>query len=346
MQILLGAAVLACAAFGSECAVVPVGELDLSGSSPGEAAPSGLSGITRVGGDLYYAVRDKGGLLQPMTIRLDRATGAVTGCVFGAEIHLDGGQGRIDFECVAWDDANRLVWAGNEHDGTISAFNPVTGALARRLATPAVYDAFRFNRSFESLSIRADGLEMWTCNEEALCRSDAVRKDGPPVNDGPRSTRDRGSMVRIQKFVRQSPTSEWTPAGQWAYQVDPLGGANFIGKARSGVADMCCLDDGTLLVLEREMSVKKGSFVPSFRCRLYQVDFAGATDVSAVSALAGASFKPVAKRCLFSQNTSFAMYEGICLGPMLADGSRSLLMVSDDDGAVSRLYALKLVHNR
>ena len=108
---------------------------------------------------------------------------------------------------------------------------------------------------------------------------------------------------------------------------------------------MCCLDDGTVLVQEREMSVKGGGFlpVPSFRCRIYQVDVAGATDVSGISSLNGATYKPVAKKVVFAQNTGFAMYEGLCLGPRLTDGSRSLLMISDGDaGAVARLYALKV----
>ena len=323
--------------------VTPIGEFPLPGANPGESPPPGLSGLTRVGGDLYYAVRDKGGILQPMTIRLDRTTGMVTGCVFGAAVSL-GKEGRRDFECVAWDDANRWVWVGDENDGSIRAFHPVTGEMAKELAVPPVYGAFRFNRSFESLSIRANGLEMWTCNEDALCRSDAVNKDGPPVDDGPRVSRTQGSLVRIQRFARTAPQAAWTPAGQWAYRTDPIGGANFIGKARSGVAEMCCLDDGTILALEREMSVKKGEMFPSFRCRIYELDFTAATDVSDIASLNGAEFRPAAKKILLNQHTGFAMYEGMCLGPLLVDGSRSLLMVSDGDaGAVARLYSLKLV---
>ena len=324
--------------------VTPVGEFPMPGLQPGKDAPPGLSGLTRVGGDTYFTVCDKGGWLHQLTIRVDRVSGAITGCVFGLSVKLEG-KGKLDFESVAWDDANRWVWIGDELDCSIRAFLPVTGKKARELDVPAVYDAFRYNRGFEALSIRANGLEMWACNEDALCRSDAVNKKGPPVDDGPRTTRAHGSTVRIQKFARATPRSDWKPAGQWAYRTDPIGGGNFAGKARSGVAEMCCLDDGTVLVLEREISVKGGGFlpVPSFRCRIYQVDFTGATDVSEMSSLNGATYKPVAKKAVFDQNTGFAMYEGMCLGPLLADGSRSLLMISDGDaGAVSRLYALKL----
>ena len=324
--------------------ITPVGEFALPGLQPGEEAPPGLSGLTRVGGDTYFAVCDKNGKLHQMTIRIDRASGAVTGCVFMTTVKLEG-KGKLDLESVAWDDANRWVWVGDELDASIRAFLPATGKRTKEVDVPAVYDAFRYNRSFESLSIRANGLEMWTCNEDALCRSDAVKKKGPPVDDGPRTTREHGSTVRIQKFARATSQADWKPAGQWAYRTDPIGGKGFAGKARNGVSEMCCLDDGTVLVQEREMSVKGGGFlpVPSFRCRIYQVDFAGATDVSGISSLNGATYKPVAKKVVFAQNTGFAMYEGLCLGPRLTDGSRSLLMISDGDaGAVARLYALKV----
>ena len=37
------------------------------------------------------------------------------------------------------------------------------------------------------------------------------------------------------------------------------------------------------------------------------------------------------------------MYEGICLGPKLTDGSRSVLLISDgDDGAANRILGLRL----
>jgi hypothetical protein len=93
------------------------------------------------------------------------------------------------------------------------------------------------------------------------------------------------------------------------------------------------------------MSIKQGGLmpIPSFRCRIYQVDFAGATDVSAVMSLNGATYRPVAKKMVFDRDTGLAMYEGLCLGPRLADGSRSLLMISDGDaGAKASLCALKV----
>lgn len=331
-------------------ALAPVGELAFPRAWNG-ASLNGLSGLTRVADDAYYAVRDSGGALFALTIGVDRATGMPTNGVVTGQTAL---AGRGDLECVAWDRARRWVWVGDEDDGSIRAFDPATGAERARAAVPAVFDAFRYNRSFEALTLRPDGLEMWACNEEALCRREAegrtakkaapVRATTPDVDDGPRAMRAHGTRVRLQRFTRPAPEAAWTAAGQWMYVTDSVGGGDFAGKSRCGVSGLLCLGDGTLLVLEREMSIKKGKVLPSFRCRIYAIDFNHADDVADVVALKETARRPVAKRRLFGAHTGLAMYEGICLGPALADGSRSVLLISDgDDGAANRILAFRLL---
>lgn len=342
---MIGAALAA-----ASLALAPVGELAFPRAWNG-ASLNGLSGLTHVADDAYYAVRDSGGALFALTIGVDRATGMPTNGVVTGQTAL---AGRGDLECVAWDRARRWVWVGDEDDGSIRAFDPSTGAERARAAVPAVFDAFRYNRSFEALTLRPDGLEMWACNEEALCRREAegrtakkaapVRATTPDVDDGPRATRAHGTRVRLQRFTRPAPEAAWTAAGQWMYVTDSVGGGDFAGKSRCGVSGLLCLGDGTLLVLEREMSIKKGKVLPSFRCRIYEIDFNHADDVADVVALKETARRPVAKRRLFGAHTGLAMYEGICLGPALADGSRSVLLISDgDDGAANRILAFRLL---
>ena len=304
---MIGAALAA-----ASLALAPVGERAFPRAWNG-ASLNGLSGLTRVADDAYYAVRDSGGALFALTIGVDRATGMPTNCVVTGQTAL---AGRGDLECVAWDRARRWVWVGDEDDGSIRAFDPATGAERARAAVPAVFDAFRYNRSFEALD----------------------------VDDGPRATRAHGTRVRLQRFTRPAPEAAWTAAGQWMYVTDSVGGGDFAGKSRCGVSGLLCLGDGTLLVLEREMSIKKGKVLPSFRCRIYAIDFNHADDVADVVALKETARRPVAKRRLFGAHTGLAMYEGICLGPALADGSRSVLLISDgDDGAANRILAFRLV---
>lgn len=325
----IGASVLSgCALMSTREAVVPS---DFVIAPVGEYArpagcPEGLSGITWRGGDSYYAVNDHGGQLCPMTISVDRATGAITNLAVGAIVALKGGG---DLEGVAFDAARGTIWASDEADASIREFPAVGGATLRAVPVPTAQKACRYNYSLESLALRDGGCEMWSCNEEALSA------------DGDLASAATGSVVRLMKFMRSSPAADWAFAGSWAYWTDPFGGAAYRNYSRSGISDLLCLPDGTLLALERELSVK--SLFPTFRCRIYRVDFGGATEVSGIKSLKGVTVTPVRKTLLFGQHTGFSMYEGACLGPVLDDGSRSLILISDgDDGAGKTVYALKL----
>ena len=64
-------------------------------------------------------------------------------------------------------------------------------------------------------------------------------------------------------------------------------------------------------------------------------DIAGATDVSGQASLAGASYKPAAKRLLLNLDKANIGHvdniEGVSWGPTLSDGNRSLVLVSDNN---------------
>ena len=103
----------------------------------------------------------------------------------------------------------------------------------------------------------------------------------------------------------------------------------------SGVSDVVALPGGALLALERAFGTI------GFRIRLYEVDLSGATDVSALPALRGAHYVPVAKRLLWERVFPDYDFEGAALGPALADGSNSLVLISDNGHAFRQgLYGL------
>ena len=314
----------ACLAFGQ--APLTITE---AGLFPRAAEPAGLSGIAYAGGDRYFSVNDSGGAMHPMTIKMDYATGAITGCVVDAAVPLGG----VDLEGVAYDPASDSVFASDEADASIRQYS-LSGDPRGALPVPGILAAFRNNFSLESLSMRGDGLELWTCNEEALYNASLG------VNDGVVSTTTQGSLVRLTRFARQDVHAPWAFNGQWAYRTDPIRGDIVPGVSRSGVADLCALPDGSLLVLEREFSV---DFFYSFKTRIYRVAIGGATNIAALNSLSGATFTPVVKTLLWDKSTAFANFEGICLGPRLDDGSLSLVLISDgDDEAYEALFTLKL----
>ena len=281
-----------------------------------------MGGITWVSNSVYWAVTDEKHktVVWELDIPVDADTGTVSVCRMRLLCRPDG---TDDVEGIASDPLDGSMWLADERAHAISRFDPVSGRrLPGRVELPAVMGRFRRDFGLESLTISSDGLSMWTCSEEAL------------TPDGPLSTRRQGSDVRLTRFVRGAAAEPWKPVGQWVYQTDPIAGKPWHNKSknedmtRSGVSELCLLDDGTLLTLEREFSVV---LVPRFRCRIYETDFSQATDVLDRKTLAdGPAFSRVSKR-LLHETTGFAMYEGMCLGPKLADGSRILMLVSDGD---------------
>ena len=277
-----------------------------------------MSGITYVDGDNYYAVSDDGSGVWPLRIGIDRTTGMITNCVVGQNVHV----GK-DNEGVAWDPQNRTVLVTDETTHAISEINPETGKRVGEVLLPEQQRKSRRNRGLEALAMSPDGEFLWTANEEALS------------GDGSPSSVKEGTTVRLMRFRREA-GAKWALDGEWAYLTDAIGGGK-TKRMRSGVSGFCVLEDGTLLVLERELS-RKG-IDPAYRARLY-----------AVRPRCGARIdmgRPVAKKLLFGADTGTANYEGVCSGPVLDTGDHTLVRVSDGgDAADVRLYALRMSFER
>lgn len=261
--------------------------------------PDEVSGISRVGRDTYFCVNDKGGWLHEVTITV---CGDEASFKTNRAVRLEG---RLDLEGCAYDPLTRNVWVADEKDTSVRAFDPSTGREVAALDIPEVYRKHvRKYRSLESLAISPDGLRLYTANEENL-------------------SCDPTNVVRIQEFVRKGAGDAFRPARQFTYEVDPPGGRPLRKRAFSGVSELLAMPDGSLLVLEREFSVK---MLPSFRSRLYRI-------------MPG---KP-GKTLVWREETTFSNYEAMCLGPKLPDGRQSLLIVSDGgSGALETLLVLAL----
>jgi len=228
----------------SQPTITGVGRYDL-------VAPGGLSGLTWATSDQYYAILDSGGIMYPVTINIDSATGAITSASLGSTIVLSPGS---DLEGIAFnpegDSGAGSVFVSDEVGPAVREHS-LGGSLNNTLLVPNVYRTARLNKSLESLTRQDNGSTIWTSNEEAL------------ANDGSESMFLAGTVVRLQRFVR----------------------------SESGY-----IANGQLLVLERQVTGSGICFnLPEFRNKIYWVDFTGATDVSAISALDGASYPKVSK---------------------------------------------------
>ena len=324
-------------AFATEADVTltKIGEYDIS--------VNGCGGITYLGGDQYYVVRDHNddnvAELYPLTITTNPSTGAISYFNFGPPISLIG---NGDTEGVAYDPATGYIWVSDESTPTIKEYLPSMGTYANRAVTlPTLQRTHkRSNKSLEALTISGDGLTMWSSNEEAL------------TCDGEIASASSGTTVRLMKFTRPTVRDVFTHVGEWAYTTKKCAGSTY---AQNGVPGLCALPDGSLLVLERETSTSTYG-----RCEVYRIpesEFTPAKDVSNITALTNASYSVVSKgNPLISfqsgDMSNMIIYEGICLGPRLSDGSQAIYLISDGGVSktvlfftaytVSRLCALKL----
>lgn len=294
--------------------------------SSGSTGAAELSGITYDGGSTYYAVGDNG---AKSIWQLSTVLAAGFGWVNSGAVATGISAPALgsDSEGIALRPGTGTAWISDESTSTISEFSLGTGLKVGAVEVPAIYRPANVQNNFglEALSYGAG--KLWTANEEAL------------KSDGSVSTTRSGSWVRIQEFGG----ADFTPTGQYAYRTERIGGLSpFITVERSGLVDLLALPDGRVLSLEREL----GGFLPSFRSRVYLLDFSTATDVSALPSLTAGGFTPVGKTLLWQSVFLMSNFEGITLGPRLSDGSYSVLLVSDDGAGEARqrqdLYSLVL----
>jgi 3-phytase len=176
----------------------------------------------------------------------------------------------------------------------------------------------RNNLGFESLTIAPNQQYLFTATENAL------------VQDGPTATVDSGSPSRILKYNLATEQ----PVQEFLYLTDPVAAApNPTGSfSTNGLVDLLALDSNTLLSLERSFSVGVGNAI-----KLYEVSLAGAEDISNINSLQDvniSNIQPAQKELLldFSElGIPLDNIEGLTFGPTLADGRRSLIVVSDNN---------------
>lgn len=175
----------------------------------------------------------------------------------------------------------------------------------------------RSNLTFEGLALSPDARTAW------------VAMEGPLHEDGPVPRVNRpGGPCRFTAFDVASGRA----VRQVAYLPDaiPLPPILPGGYAENGVSELLALDADRMLVLERSYSMGAG-----LSLRVYEIDMRGASDTLALPRLREDHYRPVAKTLVadFSQLGLSVLdnTEGMCWGPRLPNGHRTLVVVSDDN---------------
>ena len=313
----------------------------------------GLSGIDYDPvGDLYYLISDDGSNFNPARFYTARIalganrlgapelTGVSTLRQADGSTYPSALQGIQvpDPEAIRWRASSQtLLWTSEGHALTGAApalrESRADGSLVREFPLPAMFDfqltqGPRVNLTLEGLALSPDGSRAWIAMEGAL------RQDGPlPSVQAP------GGPCRFTEIDLVS----GKVLRQIAYVPDAIPHAPQLPAthADNGVTEILMLDAHRLLVLERAYMAGHGP-ASANSLRLYLIDTRGASDTLNLPALKAGNHQPVAKVLLadFSAFTGAGPglrldrldnTEGMCWGPRLANGNRSLHFISDDN---------------
>lgn len=267
------------------------------------------SGITWLGGDRYAIVDDKSPTagFHLMTIHTD-AAGDIRSV--SADSFVTNNQPNRDEEGICYVPQTNTVFVSGEGDGQIVEYTLDGQLTGRRLNIPDVFSASYGNRGFEALTYNAKTHRFWTTTENTL------QADG----EKPNINRKIRNVLRLQSF-----NDDLQPIDQYWYVSDSSTVVGTEGKSTLGVSGLAALDDGQVIVLEREVRQtpnKIGSFV---HVKLYLVNPALQKPCELLQKQLLTEFRTHINLTA----RSFANYEGICAGPRLSDGRQVLLLVAD-----------------
>ena len=272
------------------------------------------SGITHIAGSRYAVVDDKyrGGGILFFDIELDPVTGTIgqVRTEIPPATKLANVSGR-DCEGIAY--ADGMLYVSAETDQSIREYDLAGNATGRTFAVPEEMGINRIhpNAGFEAFTYNAVTRHFWTTTERPLLKDTLVPR-----------------LHRLQRF-----NDSFQPDRQYLYQMDePFASPADTRAYIHGISAMTALDDGSLLILEREV------YVPTSLVRAIGETFSVTKIYQVVPSGDGSAILP--KHLLVEFTTraaNLANYEGMCLGPVLQDGRQTLLLIADSQGGYGGL---------
>ncbi len=191
----------------------------------------------------------------------------------------------------------------------------------------------RGNLAFESLALSPDGMRLFVGTEEAL------------LQDGDRTSPEVGTPVRIIEYVIEG--EEIRPVREFVYPVGPVAKPDELGLGvgGNGLVELVALDRLRFLTLERSFFVE-GSTLSGPRThqqiQIFWMSLEHASDVTHIDSLRGAvNLRPAQKELVLDLRDIVPLldpefptldnFEGMCFGPELPNGNRTLILVSDNN---------------
>lgn len=277
---------------------------------PKTVSAGNYSGIAWMGGSRYAVANDKSPTtgFYLMTINTDSITGELLSVRL--DTFLTCGQPTRDEEGICYMPQNQTIFVSGEKDQEIIEFDLNGQLTGRRLNIPEVFKTAYPNRGFEALTYQPETHRFWTTSENTLHA------------DGEKPTIDHKikNRLRFQSFG-----DDLQPKEQYWYVTDSAIVKKRKGNSIMGVGGLAALDDGRIVVLEREMYFPKKQIGSYCLVKLYIVNPSQHQPGDVLEKTLLTTFRT--RFNLIRRN--FANYEGICAGPKLADGRQLLLLICD-----------------
>ena len=277
---------------------------------PKTVSAGNYSGITWLGGSRYAVANDKSPTagFYLMTIDIDSITGELLSV--REDTFLTSGQPNRDEEGICYVPQNQTIFVSGEKDQEILEYNLQGQLTGRKLNIPEVFKTSYSNGGFEALTYQVQTHRFWTTTEHTL------KADG----EKPSIERKIKNRLRLQSFG-----DDLQPKEQYWYETDSTNIRKKKGRSILGVSGLVALDDGRIVVLERELYFPKQQIGSYSLVKLYLIDPSQCQPGEILQKTLLIAFKT--KVNLLRRN--FANFEGICLGPKLTDGRQLLVLVCD-----------------
>ena len=277
---------------------------------PKTVSAGNYSGITWLGASRYAIANDKSPTagFYLMTIETDSITGELL--TVREDTFLTSGLPNRDEEGICYVPQSQTVFVSGEADQEIIEYNLQGQLTGRKLNIPEVFKTAYKNGGFEALTYQPKTHRFWTTSEFTL------KADG----EKPTIERKIKNRLRLQSFG-----DDLQPKEQYWYESDSTIIKKHKGRSIVGVSGLAALDDGRIVVLEREMYFPKKQIGSFALVRLYVVNPTLHKPGEILSKTLLTEFRTKVNLT----RRSFANYEGICIGPKLADGRQVLILVCD-----------------
>jgi len=302
-------------------------------------APGNYSAITPVSEGVYAIVDDKDQTdgFKLLTLEIDGRRGKVTYAQLlepegMAQRRADGVGTVRDCEGACYFPATGTVFVSGEQHQDILEYDRDGNPTGRHLAVPDCMSRTKIasNLGFEALTYNAVQHRFWTTTESML------PADGAYIPS---------NRVRLLSF-----DDKLQPSLSYVYEIDEPTKGDKKGNGVHGVASMLALDNGKVLVLEREGFCPKWKVGAFVRHKIYIVDLPQEQPVSLTTPMSQVTDQQVVKKELLVEfktsltlfKRTLANYEGMCLGPRLDDGRQTLLLIADSQNGMGNfLFHLK-----